>query len=94
MFSSSEGVISRVLSCLYLSEGGYPFLCFCCVSNCCLAERCYFSSFGVVLGVLWKDLFFMTLFLDVFESWTICVFLYRPLLFLEFLLVFTSFSCR
>ena len=28
VFSSSECVISLVLSCFYLSEGGTPFLCF------------------------------------------------------------------
>ena len=50
VFSSSECVISLVLSCFYWSEGGTPFLCFFCVSNCCLAERCYFSSFGLVFG--------------------------------------------
>ena len=55
VFSSSECVISRVLSCFYLSEGGTPFLCLFCVSNCCLAERCYFSSFGLVLGGPRKD---------------------------------------
>ena len=38
---------------------GGPF----CVSNCCLAECCFFSSFGLVLGGLRKDrVFYDTVF--------------------------------
>ena len=60
MFSSSVCVVSRVLSCFYLSERGTRFLCvFFCVSNCCLAERCNFSRFGLVLGGLRKDRVFL-----------------------------------
>ena len=88
MFSWSACVISRVLSCFYLLEGGAPFLCFCCVRSSCLAERCYFSSFGLVLGGSWQDrVFFMTLFFCVLESWTFGFFCWM-LLFLEFWLVF------
>ena len=55
VFSWSDCVIFRVLSCFYFLEGVLPFLCFVCVSSSCLAERCYFSSFGLVLGVSGQD---------------------------------------
>ena len=49
-----------------------------------------------VLAWFWvgfgKIAFFVTLFFGILESWTFCVFP-RMLLFLEFLLVFASFSC-
>ena len=61
---------------LFLLVGGeYALFVFFCVSHCCLAERCYFSSLGLVLGGLRKDrIFFMTLFFGILESWTFCVF--------------------
>ena len=49
-----------------------------------------------VLAWFWvgfgKIAFFVRLFFGILESWTFCVFP-RMLLFLEFLLVFASFSC-
>ena len=94
VFSWSECVISRVLSCVYLLEGGAPFLCFCCVRSSCLAERCYFSSFGLVLGGSGQDrVFFMTLFFCILESWTFGVSCWM-LVFLEFWAGFErSWSC-
>ena len=92
MFSSSECVISRVLSCFYLSEGGTPFLCFFVLATVVLLN----AVISRVLAWFWvgfgKIAFFVTLFFGILESWTFCVFP-RMLLFLEFLLVFASFSC-
>ena len=38
-----------------LLAGGVALFVFCSVSSSCLAERCYFSSFGLVLGVSGQD---------------------------------------
>ena len=92
VFSSSECVISRVWSCFYLSEGSTPFLCFFVLATVVLRN----AVISRVLAWFWvgfgKIAFFMTLFL-AFWNLGLFAFFSRMLLFLEFLLVFASFSC-
>ena len=52
VFSSSECVISRVLSCFYLSEGGTPFLCFFVLATVVLLN----AVISRVLAWFWVDL--------------------------------------
>ena len=64
VFSSSECVISRVLSCFYLSEGVRPFSCFFVLATVVLLN----VVISRVLAWFWVDLgkiafFYMTLFL-------------------------------
>ena len=86
VFSSSECLISRVLSRFYLSEGLF-------VLATVVLRSAVFSR---VLAWFWvgfgKIAFFMTLFL-AFWNLGLFAFFSRMLLFLEFLLVFASFSC-
>ena len=75
VFSSSECVISRVLSSFYLSEGGTPFLCFVVLATVVLLN----AVVSRVLAWFWveprKDrAFIMTLFLGVSQSWIVRVF--------------------
>ena len=93
VFSSSECVISLVLSCFYWSEGGTPFLCFFVLATVVLLNAVISRVLAWFLGGPRKDrVLFMTLFFGVSQSWIVCIFCWT-LLFLEFLLVFASFSC-
>ena len=91
MFSSSECVISRVLSRFYLSEGGTPFSCFFVLATVVLPNAVILEFWPGFGWASVRSRFSMTLFVGILESWTFCVFS-RMLLFLEFLLVFHVFS--
>ena len=68
VFSSSECVISRFLSCCYLSEGGTPFLCFFVLATVVLLN----AVISRVLAWFWVDLGKIAFFYDtVFRRFAI-----------------------
>ena len=71
VFSSSECVISRFLSCCYLSEGGTPFLCFFVLATVVLLN----AVISRVLAWFWVDLgkiaFFYDTVFGVSQSWIV-----------------------
>ena len=60
MFFSFECVVSRVLSCLYLSEGGTLFLCFFVLATVVLLN----AVISLVLAWFWVDLGKIAIFYD------------------------------